>query len=136
MALAALSVAALGRGLYGRPNLDAFSLIELAATLAFAGWAMRAVALGQAGYFTYFMIAAAAIWEGVDLLPTLLYGYVLVALPAFLTRTATVLCLSAGVGILLLVFRLADRREPNAGRSRVAANVESDESLQETYDVG
>jgi len=137
VALAALSVAALDRGLHGRPNLDPFSLIELAATLAFAGWGLRAVASGRAGYFTYFMIAAAAIWEGVDLLPTLLYGYVLAALPAFLTRTATVLCLGTGAGILPLVFRLADQRQPNADRSRAAANVESDhEGLEETYDAG
>lgn len=133
-ALAAITVAALSRGLHGRPNLDPFSLIELAATLAFCCWGLRVVTFRRAGYFTYFMIAFVAIWEGLDLLPTLLHAFVLVALPAFLNRTATVICLGAAVGILLLVFRLADQRDPHPGS---AGNVEIDqEGLEESYDVG
>ena len=40
---------------------------------------------------------------------TLLYGFVLLPLPAFSARLVTVLCLGTGAALLPLVFRLADR---------------------------
>jgi hypothetical protein len=36
---------------------------------------------------------------------------VLISLPAFLARMATIVCLGAGAGLLLFVFRLADQRD-------------------------
>jgi hypothetical protein len=77
-----------------------------------------------------------AVWEGLNLLPTLLYGYVLAALPAFLARSATVLCLGAGAGLLVLVFRLADQSEALTkplGQAS-SATLELD-PLEEAYDV-
>ena len=57
------------------------------------------------------MISSVALWEGLNLLPTLLHGYVLLALPAFLARATTVLCLGCGISILWPSFRLADGRQ-------------------------
>jgi hypothetical protein len=69
------------------------------------------VLLRRFGYFSIFMISVVAIWEGIQLLPTLLHGFVLVAVPAFLARSAAVVCLGSGVGLLPFVFRLANQRE-------------------------
>jgi hypothetical protein len=133
VAVTAEVVAAVGRGLHGRPGLDTLALIELAAVLAFAAWALRSVLTGRPGYFTYLVIAIVGLWEGLDLLPVLLHHYVLIALPPFLARAVTVLCLGTSAGILVLVFRLADiassgssrgaRGDPgqsSAGRTRAA----------------
>jgi len=60
-----------------------------------------------------------ALWEGLQLLPTLTNGFVLAAVPAFVARTATVISLGCGAGLLLLGFRLAGRdgpREEGDGR--------------------
>ena len=45
------------------------------------------------------------------MITTLLYGFVLISLPAFLARVATIVCLGTGAGLLLLVFRLSDYRD-------------------------
>lgn len=109
-ALAAIAVAAVGRELHGRPMVTVLQLIEMAILLAFVVVAFARIVRGRAGYFSYFVIAILALWEGAELLPTLLSGFVLIATPAFLTRAATVVALGAGVGLVLLVFRLADWR--------------------------
>jgi hypothetical protein len=57
-----------------------------------------------------FLIAWAAMWAGFELLPTLLNGFVLIALPAFVARASAVLCLGCGAGLLVLVSRLSARR--------------------------
>ena len=61
-----------------------------------------------------FLIGFVAVWQGAELIPTLLHGYVLAAVPALLARTAAGLCLGTGAGLLLLVFRLAE--QPRAAR--------------------
>ena len=114
--LAASVVAAVGRALHGCPGLDTLALIELAVVLAFAAWALRTVLAGRPSYFTYLVIAIVGLWEGLDLLPVLLHHYVLIALPAFVARTATVLCVGASAGILVLVFGLAELASPRQAR--------------------
>jgi hypothetical protein len=136
LGIAAIAAAAIARGLHGRPTLTAFQLIELGVVLAFAGWALVRVLSAHAGYFTYFVIAFVAVWDGLNLLPTLFNGFVLVALPAFLTRSATVLCLGAGAGLLLLVFRLADQSEGRTRRlGRTSAATPELDPFEEDYDV-
>jgi hypothetical protein len=107
--LAAIAAAAAGRGLHGRPGVSAGQYLELAVVGVFVAWALARVVLGRAGFAVHFMIAAVAIWEGFNLLPTLLHGYVLIDLPAFPARAVTVLCLGCGTSLLLTMFRLADR---------------------------
>ena len=45
------------------------------------------------------------------MITTLLYGFVLISLPAFLARVATIVCLGTGAGLLIFVFRLSDYRD-------------------------
>jgi multidrug transporter EmrE-like cation transporter len=114
--LTAFLVAALARQLHGRPGISPGSLIVLALELAFVGWATSRMARGG-GWFVLFLIAAAAIWEGATLVGTLVYGFVLLALPVFPARLVVVACLAGGVGLLPVVFVLAERPQ---GRRRVA----------------
>lgn len=108
-ALTAFVLAALARQLHGRPGISAGQWIVLAIELGFAGWAAARLARGGNGWFVLFLIAAAAIWEGATLVGTLLYGFVLLAVPAFPARLAVVACLATGVGLLPVVFALAER---------------------------
>jgi hypothetical protein len=123
-ALTAFVLAALARQLHGRPGISAGQWIVLAIELAFAGWTAARLARGREGWFVLFLIAAAAIWEGATLVGTLLYGFVLLAVPAFPARVVVVACLATGVGLLPLVFALAER--PQRQRPVVAgASAES-----------
>ena len=119
LAVAALGSLVLGgcaHDLKGQPIVSSLQIAELVALIAFVCWALVRVLRNRAGYFTYFVIALITLWEGVTLYPTLRHGYVLLALPASLARAAAVLCLGAGAGLMLLVFRLAERsRSPAAG---------------------
>jgi hypothetical protein len=117
--LTAFLIAALARQLHGRPGISAGQLIVLALEFAFAGWAAIRMVRGG-GWFVLFLISAAAIWEGATLVGTLLYGYVLLALPAFGARLVVVACLAGGVGLLPIVFALAERTQRPPGRRRVA----------------
>ncbi len=125
VALVALSAAVLGHDLHGRPGVSVFQLIELAAVLAFALWGLARVLFTRPGYFTYFMIAIVALWQGAELIPTLLQGFVLTAGPAFVARASAVLCLGTGLALLLMVFRLADQRDTAApGEGQLEAEEE------------
>jgi hypothetical protein len=135
-AVSAIAVAAIGRGLHGRPTVSIIQLIELGFVLSLVGWAYFRVLTARAGWFTYFLIAVAAVWEGLNLLPTLLHAYVLLALPALLMRIATVLCLGAGAGLLPLVFRLADQGQAGTRRrARASSGTPGLDQLDEDYDV-
>lgn len=135
-AVSAIAVAAIGRGLHGRPTVSVIKPIELGFVLSLVSWALLHVLTAHAGYFAYLVIAFAAVWEGLNLLPTLLHGYVLVAAPAFLTRSATVLCLGAGAGLLLLVSRLADQSETGRRRlGRASSATPELDPLEKDYDV-
>lgn len=115
-ALVAIAVAGVGRYLHGRPTVSVFQLIELGIILAFVGRGLLRVLFGRArpGSFFYFAIAFVALWEGVLLIPTLLNGFVLIAVPAFMARAATVVCLGCAVGLLLLAFRIAEQPEASS----------------------
>jgi hypothetical protein len=108
-ALAAFVLAAVGQQLHGRPTVSVGQMITLAVAVAFAGWAAQRLARHRHGWFIFFLIAAAAIWEGATLIAVLLDGFVLIALPAAVARAAVIVCLTAGVGLLPIVFALAER---------------------------
>jgi hypothetical protein len=111
LALVGIVTGALARELHGRPSVSVWQLIVLAALLAVAGWAAYRLLSRRHTYFLFFVVAVVAIWSGIELLPVLLHGFVLAALPAVLARIAAVLCLSTGASLLVLAFRLADVRE-------------------------
>ena len=109
IALAGFAVAVTGQQLHGRPSVSVGQAIMLAVALAFAAWGAWRLVRRRHGWFTFFIIAAVAIWEGASLIAVLLDGYVLLALPPVLARVAVVACLSAGVALLPVVFALAER---------------------------
>ena len=117
-ALAGFAVAVTGQQLHGRPSVSVGQEIVLAIALAFAVWGAWRLIRRRHGWFTFFIIAAVAIWEGASLIAVLLDGYVLLALPPVLARVAAVACLSAGVALLPVVFALAERP-----RRRLAATA-------------
>jgi hypothetical protein len=130
-AVLALSVAVAVRALHGRPAVSVFEMIELALVLAFAAWALFRLLFVRHGYFTYFVIALVALWQGAELIPTLLYGFVLAAGPAWLARTAAVVCLGTAAALLLMVFRLAGYRDRTSGTEPDAAETKSEDSAWE-----
>jgi hypothetical protein len=118
VALTAFTLAAVAQQLHGRPTVSLGEEITLVVSLAFCVWGARRLILRRHGWFTFFLIAAVAIWEGASLIPVLLDGYVLLAVPAFLARAAVVACLSSGLALLPFVFALAERpTRRGAGRS-------------------
>jgi hypothetical protein len=132
VALAALATAAVGQELHGRPNVSIGQYLELAVILALVAVWLRSVITGRAGYFLYCVIAFVALWQGLTLISTLLHGFILIALPAFVARAATVLCIACGAALLPLVFQLAEtpvreRRQPRRGtRARPDPGVQRD----------
>jgi hypothetical protein len=117
IALVAFALASAGQELHGRPAVSAGQVVTLAVVLVFAAWGLRRLALHRHGWFTVFLIAAAAIWEGASLIAVLVDGYVLIALPSWLARVAVVACLASGVALLPIVFAIAER----PGRTRSGA---------------
>ena len=115
-ALVALSVACLARELHGRPGVSIFQEVELVLVLAFAVWQLQRLLSARASWFSSLLIALVALWQGLDLVPTLLNGYVLVELPAAVVRVATVLCLGCAVSLGLLALRQGDQAESGLRR--------------------
>jgi hypothetical protein len=113
-ALAGVVVGGVARQLHGRPTVGAFALIGLVLILAFVAWAIGRLALRRPGYFFFLVVSVAALWQGAELIQTLLHGFVLAAVPAFVARAAAVICLGTGAGLLLMVFRLSLRRDEDS----------------------
>jgi hypothetical protein len=121
-ALGAVAVAGIGRGLHGRPGVSVFQLVELGLILAFVLWGLFRVLAQRAGYFSYMVIAIVALWQGLVMIPTLFHGFVLIAVPAFVARVATVVALGAGAALLLLAIRLFDQREESSSAEEFDEN--------------
>jgi hypothetical protein len=119
VALVGIGVVAVARGLHGRPDVGVFQLVEMGLLLAFVGWLFVRVLRLRGGYFRFFAIAFIALWQGIEFIPTLRHGFVLLALPAFLVRAATVLCLGCGACLMALAVRLAEQPEHEAPTLRV-----------------
>jgi hypothetical protein len=130
-ALLAIGTAAAGQELHGHPAVTVVQLIELAALLAFVAWGLRRTAFGAAGHFTYVVIGFVAIWQGALLIPTLLDGFVLIAIPAFAARAASVVGVGAGLSLLLLGFRLADNTAAGSPDHEVPERQPEDETAWE-----
>jgi hypothetical protein len=116
-ALLGLSIAAIALELHGRPNVTLLQTVLLGLALAVAVVALARILMARARLPLFFLIGAAALGTGFDLLPALLNGFVLVAVPPFLARAGTVLCLSCGLSLFALVlWELWDRVAPIGGR--------------------
>ncbi len=109
-ALASVAILAIGHQLEGQPFVGTGQEIVLGLILAFVAILLVWVLVRGAGAFSLILVAVASLWGGLEFLPTLLHGFVLLVVPAFLARVATVVCLSAGLGVVILLFgfRLVD----------------------------
>jgi hypothetical protein len=117
--LIAIGVGAAGRWLYGRPTVAVEGVIVAGGVLAFVAWNLARLFLRRAGYILDWVTALVALWIGLELLPTLVHGFVLTAVPAFVARAAAVLCLGGSVGLPLLAARkLQDAADDSAALSR------------------
>jgi hypothetical protein len=65
------------------------------------------VASRRAGGWTLLLITTGGFWFGLTLLPTLLHGYTLLAIPAFPARAVTVVLLGGSASLVLILLRLA-----------------------------
>jgi hypothetical protein len=114
VALAGVAVGGVARQLHGHPTVSPFQLIVLVLILAFVAWALARLLLRRPGYFFFLVVSVAALWQGIELVPTLRDGFVLAAVPPFVARVTAVLCLATAVSLLLLVFRMSQRRDEGA----------------------
>jgi hypothetical protein len=128
-ALVAFLITGAGQQLHGRPTVSVGQLIVFTVLLAFGVWALRRLVLRRHGWVTFFAIAVAAIWEGASSITVLLDGFVLLALPSFLARAAVVTCLAAGLGLLPLVFRMAERPARGARQTSGSADEAPEDEL-------
>jgi len=108
-ALVALTVAALGSTLYGRPSVSVEQILELVALLALIGLGASRLVRRRSGAPLLGVVAVVATGVGIELIPTLLHGYVLLGVPAFVGRAAAVVCLGTGVSLVPFAFRVGDQ---------------------------
>jgi hypothetical protein len=105
--LFAIAAAGAGRELHGRPDVSIEQLAIVTAVFAFTAWGGARVLLDRAGFVFGLITGFVALWLGFELLATLLHGFVLTAVPPLVARSATVLCLGGGFGLVLLAARQA-----------------------------
>jgi hypothetical protein len=123
LTLFGIALAAVGRDLHGRPGLSPIGLIELAFIGAPTLWTAWRVARGRAGALTFFLVSVVAIWEALALIPTLFNGYVLLAVPPFFGRLATIICLGGAIALVFPAVRLFRReRDEEAEGIKLAAD--------------
>jgi hypothetical protein len=117
--LIALAVGGVGRELHGRPSVSIEQLVLTVIVLAFAAWGVSRALRDRVGFVLDLVIGFVVLWMGFELLSTLVHGFVLTAVPAFVARSATVLCIGGGLGLILLGMRIAvdDSRAPNGASS-------------------
>ena len=122
IALASIAVLTIGHQLYGEPFVSAGQDLVLALILAFVAATLCGLALSGPGPFVLIVTAVAALWAALEFIPVLFHGYVLMTIPAFVARAATVACLACGISLILLLFafRLADVPEEADGIAKVA----------------
>jgi hypothetical protein len=125
--LLAIAVASAGRAFHGRPAVAAFGLVELGVVLALVAFGLYRVVWRDAGFLALFVIAFIGLWEGITLVSTLRDGYVLMAVPAFVARCATVVCLGGSGALVLVSFRLA-----SGGRGEDEDVSDEDQRLHES----
>jgi hypothetical protein len=102
---------AIAGGLWHAEDL---SIVWFWSIVVLLAWALARLLLRRPSYLFFLVVSVAALWRGVELVPTLRDGFVLAAVPPFLARVTAVLCLATAVSLLLLVFRMSQRRDQGA----------------------
>ena len=93
----------LGRGLYGRPDVSTVGYLEIALTCIVGAALVFGLVHRNADtrVVAAFIVGFGALYEGLTMLPVLTHAVALSALPTAVVRTAEVLALGAGVGVLV-----------------------------------
>jgi hypothetical protein len=124
LTMAAVVTGRIGRELLGHPAVSAWQVADMAATIAVAAGLTLLLARARTWRAGALLAAAAGLYQGLVLAPTLTQGYVFSALPAAVERAAAAAALAGGGG-LLLVMMLVEvitpaRRDEPAVTSAVA----------------
>lgn len=122
--LVSVVVGASGRSLHGRPGLSGFSLFVLGVVIVLAAIGCWWVLRGRAGSLTFFLIAILGIWEGLTLVPVLLHGYALIAIPAWVARVVAVVCIGGSLALPPLAWRLGDAVDETEGGANISHSAE------------
>jgi len=91
----------------GRPSRAA-RVAVLARDPARGARCVQCIVAGRGGYLWLLGIAFVSLWAGLTMLPTILHGYVLLAVPAFLARTVTVVLLGGALSLILMAVRVLE----------------------------
>ena len=116
--LVAATLGRLGRELVGRPTVSTWQLLLVALTCAVAAGLGLLYLRREWRALAAAAIAVLGIYQGLALVGTLLHGFVLSVLPAWLERAAATTSLAAGAGLLVIV--VAGAAQPD-GAIRTAA---------------
>ena len=125
ISLAAIATAGAALELHGRPGVTAYQLVKLAVAWTLCAWTAGRLVRGRLGPWATFLVGAAAVWAGVELVPVLRDGFVLAALPAAVTRIDAVLCLAGGIALIVAFVRTVERGG-RADQSAHAAQAETE----------
>jgi hypothetical protein len=123
--LGAATLGRLGRELVGRPTVSTWQLLLVALTCAVAAGLAVLYLKREWRALAAAAIAALGVYQGLALVGTLLHGFVLSVLPAWLERAAAITSLAAGAGLFVIV--VAGATQPDgAVRAATAARGRAD----------
>jgi len=116
--LGAATLGRLGRELVGRPTVSTWQLLLVALTCAVAAGLAVLYLKREWRALAAAAIAVLGVYQGLALVGTLLHGFVLSVLPAWLERAAAITSLAAGAALFVIV--VAGATQPD-GAVRAAA---------------
>ena len=128
-ALVAVTVAVVGIQLYGRPSVSDEQVVELVVLLALIAWGASRLVRRRSGAPLLGVISVVAIGVGIQLIPTLLHGDVLLGVPGFVGRAAAVVCLGAGASLVPFAFRVGDQAPPEPSSADEPFGDDLDEAI-------
>jgi hypothetical protein len=127
--LVAATIGRLGRELYGRPTVSAGQMLLVAVTCAVAVGLVVLYLRREWRALACAVIAVLGIVQGLALVGTLLHGFVLSVLPAWLERAAAATSLAAGAGLLVIVVAGATPTAASETRARPVPQARSRRSI-------
>jgi hypothetical protein len=120
--IAAVVTGRVGRELFGHPSVSGWQVADLIATTAVCAGLVALLARGRTWRTGALLTAAAGLYQGLVLAPTLTQGYVLAAIPPSIERAAAACALAGGAGLLLSMI-LVDVIPPIQRRERAVASA-------------
>jgi hypothetical protein len=102
VALAASTVARVGRELYGRPTVSSWQVVFVGVTCLVAVALALLFTCAEWRALAALAIGVAACYQGLALVSTLRDGWVLAALPAWIERGATAVSLASGIALMVI----------------------------------